>query len=239
VEDMGRTEPRPLQTIGQLAARSGVSVRALHLYDEVGLLKPTARGPRGARLYAPAEVERLDRIVLLRRLGLSLEAIGDLLDGRRLDVATVLAEHATLLRARLAEGQALLERLDRLLAQPDETLSDLDTLATLLQESIMFERYFDDDQIAALRARAEAMPTEAQWKAAFARLAEAQATEATVQDPVDEAVREVDTLIEAITGGDPAIRGALSQLWREHRDVLGPQVGLSAESEALLAARHR
>ncbi|MGH2907848.1 MAG: MerR family transcriptional regulator, partial [Solirubrobacteraceae bacterium] len=56
--------------IGELAAASGLSVRALRHYDELGLLTPSERTDSGYRLYSETEVRRLYRIVALRRLGL-------------------------------------------------------------------------------------------------------------------------------------------------------------------------
>ena len=61
--------------IGELAGATGVSVRALRHYDEVGLLEPTERSSAGYRLYADAEVQRLYRILALRGLGMSLKQI--------------------------------------------------------------------------------------------------------------------------------------------------------------------
>jgi cob(I)alamin adenosyltransferase len=67
--------------IGELAKETGVSVRALRLYDERGLLPPTERSEAGYRLYSEKDVRRLYRLLALRRLGLSLEAAGGLLEG--------------------------------------------------------------------------------------------------------------------------------------------------------------
>ena len=67
--------------IGELAEETGVSVRALRLYDERGLLPPTERTEGGYRLYSEKDLRRLYRLLALRRLGLSLEAAGDLLEG--------------------------------------------------------------------------------------------------------------------------------------------------------------
>src|ERR1043165_2171607 len=67
-------------TVKQLAAISGVTVRTLHHYDEIGLLKPAHTGENGYRYYGRRELLRLQRILFHRELGVPLGEIGDLLD---------------------------------------------------------------------------------------------------------------------------------------------------------------
>jgi len=70
-----------LLTVGELARRCGLTVRTLHHYDAIGLLKPSVRSAAGYRLYDRANIECLHRIQALHQLGLSLTAIGDALSG--------------------------------------------------------------------------------------------------------------------------------------------------------------
>src|SRR5436309_14793598 len=65
--------------VGELARRVGLTIRALHHYDEVGLLRPSLRTEAGHRLYTAADVARLQRILSLRQLGLSPEVVRDCL----------------------------------------------------------------------------------------------------------------------------------------------------------------
>ncbi|MGH3401585.1 MAG: methyltransferase domain-containing protein [Streptosporangiaceae bacterium] len=65
----------PVLLVGQLAAQTGLTVRTLHYYDQLGLLRPSARTPAGYRCYSAADVERLYRIRALRALGLPLGEI--------------------------------------------------------------------------------------------------------------------------------------------------------------------
>ncbi|MER7164451.1 MerR family transcriptional regulator [Micromonospora sp. NPDC000207] len=67
--------------IGELCRRTGLTVRTLHHWDHVGLLRPSTRTSAGHRRYDERDVDRLYRIVALRELGLSLETIAALLDG--------------------------------------------------------------------------------------------------------------------------------------------------------------
>ena len=68
-------------TVGQVARTYGVTVRTLHHYDEIGLLQPSERTPAGYRVYTGVDLERLSTVVVYRRLGFTLDEIGELLDG--------------------------------------------------------------------------------------------------------------------------------------------------------------
>jgi len=115
---MGESEDRRWK-VGALARATGLTVRALHHYDDVGLLVPWERTAAGHRLYAAQEVRRLYQILALRRLGLRLEEIASLLDDDASLVETVRRhleqverdlEHQQLLRRRLRQILDSLER---------------------------------------------------------------------------------------------------------------------------------
>ncbi len=72
---------RKALTVSEVAGLTGVSVRTLHHYDEIGLCKPSARSRAGYRLYSAADLGRLATIVTYRRLGMPLDAIGEILAG--------------------------------------------------------------------------------------------------------------------------------------------------------------
>jgi len=67
-------------TVGQVARHAGVSVRTLHHYDTIGLLRPAGRSAAGYRHYDRADLERLQRILTYRSLGMGLAAIAEALD---------------------------------------------------------------------------------------------------------------------------------------------------------------
>jgi MerR family transcriptional regulator, thiopeptide resistance regulator len=106
-------------TVKQLAKLSGVSVRTLHHYDEIGLLKPAAVGLNGYRYYGPEELLRLQQILFHRELEFPLEAIRAVLTQPDFDRAEALRRH----RKTLA-GQAA--RYRRLIATIDDTLASLE-----------------------------------------------------------------------------------------------------------------
>ena len=79
--------------IGELARRTGLTVRTLHHYDEIGLLSPAERSDGGHRVYDEAAVQRLYRIVSLRSLGFPLDAIAEALDSERFDPRAAVEDH--------------------------------------------------------------------------------------------------------------------------------------------------
>src|SRR4051812_36816417 len=103
-------------TVKQLAAISGVTVRALHHYDEIGLLKPASVGANGYRYYGRAELFRLQRILFHRELGVPLNDIGGLLDLEGEDQIGVLRQHRDKLEAERDRYRVLIETIDRTIA---------------------------------------------------------------------------------------------------------------------------
>jgi DNA-binding transcriptional MerR regulator len=100
-------------TVGQVARLAGVSVRTLHHYDEIGLVRPADRSAAGYRHYAHADLERLQQVLAYRRLGFALEDIAPILDDPAVDTVNLLRErHASLTEqaARLKEIVATVQR---------------------------------------------------------------------------------------------------------------------------------
>jgi DNA-binding transcriptional MerR regulator len=147
-----------LLRVGELAQRTtGLTVRTLHHYDELGLLRPARRsttvsGP-GYRHYGSAEVERLKRILLLRRLGLPLEEIGGRLDDAGLALAQTLAIQIARLREEI-ESSARLRRLETLAARIDRGEgASIEDLTETLEMIAMYEKHFTPEQLRRLEER--------------------------------------------------------------------------------------
>ncbi len=102
-------------SVGQVAAFAGVSVRTLHHYDEIGLLRPSARSTAGYRLYADADVDRLHQVVFYRGLGFSLDEVADVLDDRRVSATEHLRRQRELLDERIGALEDMRLAVDRLL----------------------------------------------------------------------------------------------------------------------------
>ncbi|MGH3409582.1 MAG: MerR family transcriptional regulator [Streptosporangiaceae bacterium] len=100
--------------VGELARASGLSIRTVRYYDQIGLLTPSARSPAGHRLYGDTDVRRLYRICLLRRAGLALAEISRALDEPGWDLQHAMLAHLDMLDQQVAAGQALRRRLARM-----------------------------------------------------------------------------------------------------------------------------
>lgn len=119
-------------TVGQVAARFGITVRTLHHYDRIGLVVPSERSFSGYRLYAATDIERLARVVMLRRLEMPLDGIAEALDG---DVTGHLVEQRAAVMARIEELSGLLRAID--------TALEMETA----QEAGMTENRINADEI--------------------------------------------------------------------------------------------
>ena len=109
---MGMVQPQSLMQIGELAERAGVSHRTIHYYERLNLLAPAEREGAGYRYYDGVALKRLEKIAALKRLGLSLEEIGQVIDLYFVDpggiqgkekVLAILERHRAETAARLAE----------------------------------------------------------------------------------------------------------------------------------------
>ena len=98
--------------VGELARRTGLTVRTLHHYDEFGLLKPSLRTESGHRLYTAGDVARLQQVLSLRQLGFSLEEVGDCLDRPGFSPLEVISLHVARLREQIDLQRQLTERLE-------------------------------------------------------------------------------------------------------------------------------
>ncbi|WP_199580085.1 MerR family transcriptional regulator [Blastococcus sp. TBT05-19] len=98
--------------VGEVAALAGVTVRTLHHYDRIGLLQPSGRTAAGYRQYAPADLERLHRVLLYRELGFPLEEVATLLSGDA-DPAEHLRRQHRLLRDRLERTTAMVAAVEK------------------------------------------------------------------------------------------------------------------------------
>jgi DNA-binding transcriptional MerR regulator len=104
-------------TVSEVAKVSGVSVRALHHYDEIGLLKPGHVGANGYRYYGRDELLRLQQVLFHRELGLPLEEIRQVLDDPGFDRVMALRAHRVRLMAEAKRYRDLVKTLDATLAE--------------------------------------------------------------------------------------------------------------------------
>jgi DNA-binding transcriptional MerR regulator len=102
--------------VGDLARRTGLTVRTLHHYDRIGLVRPSLHTDSGHRLYTAADVARLQQVLSLREIGFSLEEARVCLDRQDLSPLGVIRLHLNRLREQIELEQALCERLKALIA---------------------------------------------------------------------------------------------------------------------------
>ncbi|MBT8337239.1 MAG: MerR family transcriptional regulator [Gemmatimonadetes bacterium] len=206
-------------TVGELAGRTGLTVRTLHHYDQIGLLRPFARTPAGYRLYGPGELRRLQHIASLRHLGLSLDDIKRCLDEGDPPLPEVLRLHAARLDAHL---RATTEQRDRLL-QLGEALGEeagTDTWLQAIHDTLRWERFYSPEQRALLSRRADDLglgrltEAETEWIELFAKLGDAVDEELSPLHPrVATLARQARELISEFTGGDPGLEGSLRAMY--------------------------
>ena len=99
-------------TVSQVAGVAGVSVRALHHYDEIGLLRPSGRSSAGYRLYSDADLARLQQVLFFRALELPLEEIARIMNDPDYDVGAALRVQRQMLGEKAVRLQALVDAID-------------------------------------------------------------------------------------------------------------------------------
>jgi DNA-binding transcriptional MerR regulator len=218
------------ETAAAVAKRFGVSVKALRVYEDAGLLRP-ARTMAGWRIYRQPELERLSAILALKQLGLPLKRIGELLRGSG-DLAAALAlQEAALEDARSEAEQALrLVRAARAKLAGRQSLSP-DELGNLVRSTAMSEfkwndklealaqKHYTPEQLQALRARPFTAEDQARVSAAWAQVfADIDALGANANPASEQALeigRRAQALINEFTQGDPALLKAVTGMKRD------------------------
>ena len=218
--------------IGELAAATGVTVRALHHYDRLGLLTPRERTDSGYRLYGREELERLYAIVALRELGLSLAQIAGFLDDprpgiERAKLADVVERHLTAVEQRLEAQQAIARRLggllDGLRSSQQPSISEV---RAILEAIAMHDKYYTPEQLAELEKRKNELGPEGMeraqrdWQELIAAVAAEKEKGTAPTDPaMKPLVEKWQSLIAAFTGGDPEMLVSLKKMYESE----GPQ----------------
>lgn len=114
-------------TVKQLARLAGISVRTLHHYDEIGLLKPAFIGENRYRYYGEEELLRLQQILLHRRFGLPLSEIAQVLDSPDFDRMATLKRQRARLSHEITQQSAMLQTIDRTIARLEGEMNMKDT----------------------------------------------------------------------------------------------------------------
>ena len=211
--------------IQEFAQRTGVTVRTLHHYDRLGLLRPGGRTASGYRLYGERELIRLQQIATLKFIGCSLNEIKAVLSGPSSDLGeTLKLQREALERKRRTIDRALraVDRAQKLFAQSGRT--DWDALKHIIeviqmeQDKSWMLQYFTPEQQAVLSARKSEVRSRGEegWAKLIPEI------EAAAKDGLDPASEEARSLIERyqqlinlFTGGDPGIQANLERLYAD------------------------
>ena len=127
-----------MYTVKQLSDLAAVSVRTLHYYDEIGLLRPSSIGQNSYRYYDEAALLRLQQILLYREMGMELTQIKDVLDSPDFDLLEALKSHRTVLLEKS-------ERLLKLVKTVDDTIEHLQGAKTMSKRQL-FQAFSDEKQ---------------------------------------------------------------------------------------------
>lgn len=215
--------------VGRLAELTGLTVRALHHYDELGLVRPSHRTAAGYRLYDDADVERLYRVIALRQLGLPLERIAEVLDDATSFESTLRA-HDRLLGEQIAALQSIRARIGVSLSSVrTQTASSSDLLDVIREVTTMDEtmaKYFDADQMTELARRRETVgderiaQVENRWPSLIAEVDAALAEGVDPASPRAVALAvEWMGLLEEFHGNDPALKESLYKVAHDNADL--------------------
>jgi len=224
-----------LLKVGDLAQRTGLTVRAIHHYEALGLLAPAQRTQTRHRLYDEASIVRLRKIAALKELGMSLEEIRQWLTDPPAVLAAVRAQRMRVAGA-LQQLQAVAARLEAVETHMSaQRAPSVDDVLDALEAIRMFEKYYTPEQLDYLAKRRETLgeahikEVEQEWPQLIAKVRDAMQRGL---DPQSDEVRALTTrwkqLIEEFTGGDAGIEQSLRNLYQNEPSI-GSQNNLDGD----------
>ena len=210
----------------EFAKRAGVTIRALHHYDRLGLLKPSGRTAAGYRLYTDRDLVRLEQIVALKFIGFPLSQILELLSRKDLDVLSALREQRRIIalkRDHLDRAIRAIERAEQALVAGDH--SDWEPFRKIIEVIQMqtrkdwMKKYYTEEQLENLRKR-WSPELQAESERGWNELArEVEAAIARRETPESETGRALaerrQELLRLFTGGDPGMQASLEKLYAD------------------------
>lgn len=235
--------------IGQIAERTGLSAKALRLYEARGLLAPDARSASGYRLYGTTALARLAEIAVLRRAGFTLADIGALLLREAAAMALIEAR-IVVLRREVRDKSAALATLEQAWRRLDPASStDVEQLLEGIRMSEELDVHFTEAQLAEyrrsgeilgqhftaeererLRQRAEQYGAEnmqkyqQQWPALIAQVRAAMEAGTPADDPaVVELGRRWHALVNAFSGGDASLARKMKDAYHKEPQAMAAQ----------------
>jgi DNA-binding transcriptional MerR regulator len=158
-----------LLKVGELARRTGMTVRMLHHYDAIGLLRPSAHSEAGYRLYNRNDVARLHAIQALRQIGLPLNEVGNLLSGEPEPLPRIVQRQITALEHQIEQANELCGRLRLLQSRlADGVEPNMQEWLSMLSAMSAYGKYFTADELKKIFENWKA--TEPQWQQLIAEI---------------------------------------------------------------------
>jgi DNA-binding transcriptional MerR regulator len=219
----------PMYQANEFARVAGVTVRTLHHYDRIGLLKPSGYTSAGFRLYRNEDLVRLQQIVTLKFIGFPLMRIKDLLNRNSFDLATALSQQQEIItekRRQLDLAIKAIEKAQSLLAannEPDwEAFKQIIEVINMQNNMDWTKKYYTEEAKEKIEERALAIPREVveQGQRDWATLIrEVEAAVAEGIDPKSERAAGLAArwgeLIRGFTGGNPEIQAGLNKMYAD------------------------
>jgi DNA-binding transcriptional MerR regulator len=212
---------------GEFAEMAGVTVRTLHHYDHLGLLKPAARSEAGYRLYREGDLERLEQIIVLKFLGLPLKKIRELLDQGSPRLPETLRHQRAALeekRRRLEMAIQAVAEAERLCAKTIQAdwaaLKKIIEVIEMQNDNEWMMRYYTGPARAKIEERKKLWSPELQERVSkqWAELI-AEVNASLGEDPASPKAQALadrwQELVEGFTGGDPDLTEGLKALYRD------------------------
>lgn len=222
--------------VGELARRSGLTVRTLHHYDSIGLLKPSGRSDAGYRLYNRDDVARLHQVQALRRFGMALADIGHFLAQPGASLPDLIARQIDFLDHQIAETAKLRAQLSdlrgQLLAGEEPELA---SWLSTLEQMTMYDKYFSKQELEQMPIYHDAK-ARAEWAQLVAAVGAKMAAGVPPGDPSVQAlaVQWMATFSQH-AGDNPEIMQRLDSMWAREESVR-TQTGITPEMRGYIAA---
>ncbi|HEX6037590.1 MerR family transcriptional regulator [Longimicrobium sp.] len=213
--------------VGALAKQTGLSIRMLRYYDQIGLLTPSARTPSGHRLYGPDDLDRLQRVLSLRQLGFALEEIAECLRRPEFTLERVVELHLARVDEQIRARQRIQRRLETIAAhlRAARTVS-VDEFIQTIEAITMSEKYLTPEQMREIDGHRELLDPArqqeviAEWPRLIAQVREQMDAGADpASEPVVALARRWKALVHETTGTDTGTLKAVRTMYEGEPDL--------------------
>ena len=214
----------------EFAKLAGVTVRTLHHYDRLGLLKPSSRTAKGYRLYGERDFARLQQIVTLKFIGFPLKQIKSILNRDSFDLSNELRSQREIIveqRRRLELAIKAIEKVESVLASTDEpdweVFAEIIEVINMQQDMKWTDKYYSEEAKQKIAERAATVPrdlieqAQRDWPVLIKEV-EASLGEDPASDKVQALADRWAKLVQGFTGGDTEIQKGLNKMYSDKQN---------------------